>query len=256
MKILIIKINEIIQPQMSMRQQFDLEKLEELKSSIKAVGLINPITLRKVTKGYEVIAGARRLEACKLLGWTTIPSIVYAQTEEESEMIKIQENIQREDVDPIDEGAYLMAIKEKYGYNQKQLAELVLRTESYVSERLRATEYHPELKRAVKDKLIPFSVARELAKINDLDQLMACLNSATEYGTTPIQARAWVQQYKAQMIMNEAAGPISDLSPDEELLAHSKLLQTCQICGTAAEPKDLIYLTICRQCSDTIKKGI
>lgn len=239
-----------------MRQEIDKESIQELANSIKAVGLINPITLRKDTKGYEVIAGHRRLEAAKSLGWETIPAICYKLDDTQTEKTKIAENIIRKDVDPIDEGYYLSEVMKKLNLSQKELAQMIDRTESYVHDRLRATEYHPELKRAVRDGFMSFSVARELNKLVDEDQLLVCINTALEYGTTPAQARIWVQNYKAQHIAQEATGPFTDLSPDESLLAHSKLLQTCQSCGVAKEPKDLLYLTLCRECNTAIKGAL
>lgn len=256
MKIVLIKIEEIVPPEIRMRQNFDVEALEQLKESLKNQGLINPITVKKLKKGYEIMAGDRRLEAAKQIGWTEIAAIIYASEGLDSEKVKIAENIVREDVNVIDEGLYLLQIKEKYACSQKELANMINRAESYVSERIKATDWNPELKRALKENLITFSVARELSKLESDDQLYACLNSAVEYGTTPDQARRWVRDYKAQVMSEEASGSYNGLSAEEQLIAPSVLLQSCQICHVANEPRDMIYLTVCRSCSDTIKKAM
>lgn len=255
MKVVFIKTNEIAEPEESMRQTYDLDKLEELQKSIQAVGLINPITLKKVAKGYEIIAGFRRYTACKILSWEQIPAIVYAKEGIEGEKMKIAENLTREEINPIDEGQYLKQIKEKYKITQRELGEMINRSEAYVSDRIAAVEWHPELKRAAKEGLITFSIARELNKLDDEAQLYACLNSAIEFGMSPAAARSAVQQYKAINLNSELSSSITDFSPDETMLLGSKMLQTCQICSVAAEPREMVYLTICPECVSRIKKN-
>ena len=256
MKIQMVDIGLIVRPDMRMRQDFDPERLDELKESIKNIGLINPITLKKEGKNYEIMAGDRRFRACLDLGKKEIPAIVYASEGIEAEKIKIAENVVREEVSVIDEGFYLVKIKEKFGLTQKDLAQMINRTESYVHDRVKATEWHPELKVAVKNGSVNFSIARELSKLSNEDQLFQCINSCIEYGTTPDQARKWVRDYKAQEGSGEEFRKMEDQAVSSDEIAPSRLLQSCQVCKDAYEPRDMIYLTICRTCSDTIKKAI
>lgn len=256
MKIILVEMNKIKKPVLSMRREFDSESLQDLADSIKNNGLINPITLKKEGGNYEIVAGDRRFEACKLIGADKIAAIVYEKEGLDSERIKIDENFQREDVNVIDEGLYLVQIKEKYNCTQKEIAHMINRTESYVSDRIKATQWHPDLKVAVQKNLINFSIARELARLESEEQLYQCMNSVMEYGTTPAQARKWVNDYRAADKAQEEKPNIDGLTDENNELPSSRLLQSCQLCQAPQEPRDMIYLTICRSCSDTIKKAM
>ncbi|MBA7537345.1 putative chromosome-partitioning protein ParB [subsurface metagenome] len=97
-----VKINLIDQPKKRIRESIDAGGIEELAGSIREVGLINAITIKRVKKRYEIIAGDRRFLACKMLGLKQIEANIEKKTEVESEEIKLAENIIREDLNPID----------------------------------------------------------------------------------------------------------------------------------------------------------
>ena len=101
--VLYVDINDIMPNTSQPRKEFDEEKLQELADSINQHGLIQPIVLRKAAKGYEIVAGERRWRAARLIGLKEIPSIVKELTDEENMLLAIIENMQREDLNPIEE---------------------------------------------------------------------------------------------------------------------------------------------------------
>lgn len=119
------------------RRAFNEEKLAELAKSIELNGLIQPIVIRRVGKKYELIAGERRLRAAKIAGLKEIPAIVKDIDEEKASKFALIENIQREDLNPVEEGqAYSMLIN-KYKLTQEELADEMGKSRSYISNTIR-----------------------------------------------------------------------------------------------------------------------
>lgn len=138
------------------RRSFDEEKLKELSKSIKVNGLIQPIIIRKTGKKYELIAGERRLRAAKLAGFKEIPSIVRDIDEARSSKFAVIENIQRENLNPVEEGqAYRMLI-DKYKLSQDELASQVGKSRSYISNAMRILNLDGEILELIEEgKLSP-----------------------------------------------------------------------------------------------------
>ena len=125
-----IPISEIRSNPFQPRIVFDEEKLQELSESIKEHGLFQPIIVKKSIKGYELVAGERRTKAAKLAGYTEIPAIIRDFTDEEMMEVAILENIQREDLNPIEEAeAYANMIK-RTSITQDELAKKVSKSRS------------------------------------------------------------------------------------------------------------------------------
>ena len=108
------------------RTDFDEERLEELSASIKTLGIIQPLTLRKINEHrYQIIAGERRFRASKMAGLTEIPAIVLEKDDRVAAQISLIENIQREDLNPIEEAAGYVKLSEEFGLNQEEIAKRV-----------------------------------------------------------------------------------------------------------------------------------
>ena len=119
-----IDVNKIIPNKNQPRKIFDIKSLEELSQSIKNYGVIQPITVRKIYDDiYEIIAGERRFKAVKLLNMETIPAVVIEVKDEESAAMALIENLQREDLDFIEEAMAYERLIEDFDLNQTRLAE-------------------------------------------------------------------------------------------------------------------------------------
>ena len=117
-----IDINDI-KPNLSQpRKNFDEEKLRELASSIEEHGLIQPVVLRKAKVGYEIVAGERRWRAARLIGIKELPCIVKDLTDEENMLLAIIENMQREDLNPIEEAEGISQMMDTYGLTQEEVS--------------------------------------------------------------------------------------------------------------------------------------
>lgn len=145
-----ISLDDIVANPYQPRKKFSEEELIELAESIKNMGLIQPITVRKLANKYEIIVGERRFRAAKLAGLKYISAIVVRFTDEQSAVIALIENIQRQDLNFIEEAEALAMLLEKYGFTQKELAIKIGKKQSTVSNKLRLLTL-PEI---IKDLLV------------------------------------------------------------------------------------------------------
>lgn len=137
-KVVEIKIHEIIPNEHQPRRLFSEESLKELAASIEENGVIQPIIVRKLDQGgYQIVAGERRWRACQLLNMKTIPAIIKDYSNQQLLEIALIENIQREDLNPLEEAeAYLALIKE-YGMTQEEVSAKVGKSRSFIANMMR-----------------------------------------------------------------------------------------------------------------------
>lgn len=132
-----IEINEIAPNESQPRKTFNKEKLEELARSIKTHGVIQPIVVRKQGSHYEVVAGERRWRAARIAGLSEVPCIVRELTDEQNMLVAIIENVQREDLNPIEEARGIRAMIEDYELTQDEVAKAVSKSRPYITNALR-----------------------------------------------------------------------------------------------------------------------
>jgi ParB family transcriptional regulator, chromosome partitioning protein len=114
--------------------------VDELAASMREHGLMQPVGVRQLSDSYELIAGHRRLEAVKLLGWSEIAAIVREETADQAYILTLVENLQREDLSPREEAAALELLVRERGWTTRQVGEAIKRSHIYVSRRLRVFE--------------------------------------------------------------------------------------------------------------------
>lgn len=154
------------------RKTFSDESLNELALSIKEYGVVEPIIVKKSVKGYEIVAGERRTKAAKLAGLTTIPAIVKDFTDEEMMEIALLENIQREDLNPIEEAASIANILRVRNYTQEEFAKRFGKSRSYITNLLGLLRLPNEVQEKVKSGVLSMSHARSLSKLDDEEKIL------------------------------------------------------------------------------------
>ncbi|WP_055669981.1 nucleoid occlusion protein [Desnuesiella massiliensis] len=150
------------------RKFFDEEAIDELAQSIKAYGIIQPLSVRRMSnERYELVAGERRLRAAKKLGLKEVPAIIVDITDKESAAIALLENLQREDLNYMEEAeAYFNLIKE-HGYTQEQLAEVIGKKQSTIANKLRLLKLSHEVRTKLLENKLTERHARALLKLPD-----------------------------------------------------------------------------------------
>lgn len=168
MKLLNLKIDKIVTNNNQPRKYFDNGKMSELKDSIKNSGLLQPITVRKISNGkYEIVAGERRYRACRELGMESIPVIEMNVGDARGYELSVLENIQRENLNPIEEAESYLLLMEVYGYTQEKLSEKLGKTRSSVSNKMRILKLPASVKEMVKKGEISYGHARTLLSLSD-----------------------------------------------------------------------------------------
>jgi ParB family chromosome partitioning protein len=169
---------DVIEPmQRQPREHFDDVALEELAESIKVHGIIQPITVRRIhAKSYQIISGERRFRASKLAGLAEVP--VYIRLADDQQMMEMAliENIQREDLNPIEIANTYGRLKEEFLLSDEKLADRVGKQRSTVTNYLRLLKLHDDIKAAVKNQQISMGHARALAGVSDRAFQLSLLN--------------------------------------------------------------------------------
>jgi ParB family transcriptional regulator, chromosome partitioning protein len=150
------------------RNQFDEEALAELSESIKVHGLIQPITVRRLsTNAFQLISGERRLRASKIAGLTEVPAYIRLANDQEMLEMALVENIQREDLNAIEVAFTLQRLKEECSLTDEQLSERMGKKRSTVTNHLRLLKLPPNIQKSLKDRQLTMGHARALAGIED-----------------------------------------------------------------------------------------
>lgn len=136
-RVTLISIDDIKPNSAQPRKHFDAEKISELADSIREHGIIQPLIIRKAGNFYEIVAGERRWRAAREAGIKEIPAIVRALSDEENMLIAIIENLQREDLNPIEEAEGLSAMIQTYGLTQSEVSKSVSKSRPYITNALR-----------------------------------------------------------------------------------------------------------------------
>ncbi len=171
-----IKISEIRSNPYQPRKIFDEEALNELASSIKEHGIVQPIIVKKSIKGYELVAGERRTKAAKIAGLETVPAIVKDFDDEQMMEIALIENIQRENLNPIEEAMAYDSILRSSNITQDELAKKFGKSRSYITNSLGLLRLPDDTKKYVEDNKLSMSHARALSKLEDNDQINRLAN--------------------------------------------------------------------------------
>ena len=166
----LVKITKVEPNREQPRKNFDEDALLELSESIKQFGLLQPILVQDRKDYYEIIAGERRWRAAKLAGLKEVPVIIKNLTEQEIVEIALIENIQREDLNPIEEALAYKKLLEEFNLKQDEVAERVSKSRTAVTNSMRLLKLSEEVQRMIIDEMITTGHARALLGVSDPEQ--------------------------------------------------------------------------------------
>jgi len=175
-EIIEVKLTDLRSNPYQPRQIFDTEKLEELAESIKKFGVIQPIIIKKSIKGYEIIAGERRVKASLLAGKTTIPAVIRDFDDADMMQIALLENLQRENLNVLEEADAYKSIIEKLEITQEELGKRLGKSRSHITNILGLLSLPEMVKTFVVQNKISMGHARVLSKIEDDEKVLNLAN--------------------------------------------------------------------------------
>lgn len=203
------------------REYFDEEALRELAESIKDHGIIEPIIVKKSIKGYDLVAGERRTKAAGIAGLETIPAIIRDFTDQQMMEIALIENIQREDLSPIEEAQAYKNYIDATGLTQEEVANKFGKSRSYITNLLGLLSLPKYVQKEVINGTISMSHARVLSKIDDVDMILNLAQKVIDEG---ISVRE-----------------LETLSREEDVIKKNKIVRTVVL-----NPRFKIYETVMR----------
>ena len=169
-RVIYVDINDIKPNSAQPRKHFDEEKLRELANSISSNGVIQPLIVRKGTNGYELVAGERRWRASRIAGLKKVPCIVRDFDDRQNAIVAIIENMQREDLNPIEEALGLKAMTDKFGFTQEQVSVSLGRSRTYIANSIRLLKLPEEIQQYVSSGQMSAAHGRTIINISDKDK--------------------------------------------------------------------------------------
>jgi ParB family chromosome partitioning protein len=160
------------------RREFDEAELAELQASLKASGLLQPVTVRQTPSGYELISGERRLRAATRLGWKDIPAIIRDVDDRTVLTLALVENLQRADLNPVDEAKGFLRLSDEFGYTHAQIAEAVGKDRTSITTAIRILQLPQTILDIVAKGHLSAGHARALVSVDDDRKALALANEA------------------------------------------------------------------------------
>ena len=180
------------------RKYFDETALEELAASLKAYGMIQPIVVKKSGDYYEIIAGERRWRAAKIAGLTKVPVVIKKWEEGEAFEAALVENLQREDLNPMEEAESYHRLQEEFGLSQEKIAERVGKSRSAVTNSLRLLQLDPRVRNFVVENKLTGGHARTLLPVTNGDDQFELAEQVIDEGLSVRAVEALVKAYLTQ----------------------------------------------------------
>ncbi len=175
-----LRISEIEPNRKQPRQDFDEAAIAELADSIRQHGLIQPIVVRPMEEGYQIVAGERRWRACRMLGMSDVPVVVKDFTDEETAQIALIENIQRQDRNPVEEAAAYRALMDEYGMTQEALSKAVGKSRSAIANSVRLLNLPDEIVEMLRKGKLSAGQAKAIASADSEDTMLEIAKLAAD----------------------------------------------------------------------------
>ena len=215
-----IAIEEIRPNPYQPRKEFDQTALNELADSIRTHGIFTPLLVRKSVSGYDLITGERRLRAAKIAGLKVVPAISVEFTEEQMMEIAILENVQREDLNAIEEAAAYDSLVKKLGYTQEKLAERVGKSREYCANIMRLLKLPSEIQKLVVDKKLAMGHVRPLLGLKDEMEMLDAAEKIMKEKMSVREVEAYVRDINSEEVKPNKTKPEKKRDPIIHDLEH------------------------------------
>ena len=175
------------------RRIFREEALAELADSIRQHGILQPLSVRRVGTSYELIAGERRLRAGQMAGLTEIPCIIMSMDDKESGMAALVENLQRQDLDFIEEALGISKLLDQWSMSQDQIARILGKSQSAVANKLRILRHSPRVLNAIREGNLTERHARALLKLPTEEEKLSAIAIIVQTGMSVARTESYIE---------------------------------------------------------------
>jgi len=253
-KIIQIPIDSISDPDTPIRTRANESAIYDLADSIRDVGIIQPLLVRSRGDRYEVIAGHRRLIAARVVGLLTVPCILSDADDTECDVLRLHENLAREDINIIDQARFLERIMKKLDLTVSAIAQTVKRSESYIRDRLAILKWPKEVVEALDNQKLKFEALKWLAKIDDDSERRRLLDAAVRSGITSRVAYDWYCRWKAGTMPKTSPPPTTVEPKTGEKIEY--FTSRCRICGEPIKMGEEEVIYTHRECIEEIESSL
>jgi len=192
-----VSVTSIVANPWQPRTSFDTDSLRELGESIRQYGILQPLVVSPVDDGYQLIAGERRFQAAKLIGLTEVPVIIRKAEDQEKLELALVENIQRQNLNPLDEATSYRRLIAEFSLTQEQVAKKVGKSRSSIANILRLLQLPKIIQQAIRDDKISFSHAKVLLSITDPKEQLRQMHRIIDQGLPVVQIEHTSTQVRA-----------------------------------------------------------
>ena len=175
------------------RKNFDPDALTELANSIREHGILQPLSVRRMEGFYELIAGERRLRAAQMAGLTEIPCLLMTMTDAESGIAAMVENLQRQDLDYIEEARGISFLMSQWCMSQEQAAKLLGKSQSAIANKLRLLRHSPQVLQALREGKLTERHGRALLKLSAEEEKLAAVEEIVRQGMSVARAEKYIE---------------------------------------------------------------
>ena len=196
--IIYLRTDEISPNPVQPRTVFEDEALRELSESIRSYGILNPLTVRRRAGRYELVAGERRLRAAKIAGLREVPCMLIDVNMEDAGLIALVENLQRRDLNFLEEANGIRQLIRMFGMNQEEAARRLGKSQSAVANKLRLLKLPEDVLETLRDRGLSERHGRALLRLNDAESQRAALRKIIEKDMTVAAAESYVDELLAE----------------------------------------------------------
>ena len=229
------------------RRIFEENGLQELAHSIASFGILQPLTVRRRSDGYELVAGERRLRAAKLAGLPTVPCILMRLDEAQSGIVALVENLQRRDLDYIEEAEGIARLMRLYGLSQEQAAIRIGKSQSAVANKLRLLRHTAPVRDALREHKLSERHARALLKLPSENARLEAIEFIARKNMTVANAENYIDTLMTKRTPRQDANGVTDVGQFLQTVDHSlRLMKNAGLAANSSRREDEreIILTI------------
>lgn len=246
-----VPVDVIDKPRVQLRSHVDEEGMEELRRSIAVRGVLVPLIVRERGERYELIAGLRRLMCASAAGVATVPAMVVAGDDEYAVWAQLAENLQREDVNALDQAGYVASAMAELGLDQAGVAGVLGMSEAWVSQRLAVLRWPKDVQEAVRAGWVGYAAGRELVGILSVKARRHCIQTARLYGCTARQAAMWRRNWLRDQNMRSVEGEGGE---EREIAGEPEPEYGCLVCEGRFGASGGLVAFVCTDCRMEIER--
>ncbi len=248
----VVHVSSISAPEAPLRLALDKGGIEELASSIREVGLLEPLIVKQVRNGFEVLAGHRRLLACRMAPQEMVPVMIVEGDDELHRTMMLAENVLRQDLSPVEEARAIRGMLDVLGMSVAEISKRMGKSEAWTRGRIELLTWPPIALEAIAMGRASVSALRPLMDIEDEPERDRLLSCAIESGATAVVTRSWAAGVLGMAVY--MPDELSKRSSSAMPLAEYVVRMPCFGCREERPAIDLRVVRICDPCIDEITR--